>query len=162
MNRPFLDGRNQQGHFAPGNKFGPGRPPGAPNKPVDPGVRLLRMEGKQQLFEDESPSPTARRFRALLGGIISDLGGEEAISTGEMQLARRCAWISVQCEIMEREASPGAPLNLTVYGILTGHLSRALKVLGLKRQPRDVTPTLQDYLNAVRQPAPEDDEKQPE
>jgi hypothetical protein len=87
------------------------------------------------------------------------------MSTGEMQLARRCAWISVQCEIMEQEASPGAPLNLTVYGLLTGHLSRALKVLGLKRQPRDVTPTLADYLRAVsqRQSQPEPEpESEPE
>jgi hypothetical protein len=60
---------------------------------------------------------------------------------------------------MEREASPGAPLNLTVYGLLTGHLSRAFKVLGLKRQPRDVTPTLKDYLAAVRQPQPEPEEE---
>ena len=29
-------------------------------------------------------------------------------------------------------------------------VARALKVLGLKRLPRDVTPTLQSYLEAVR------------
>jgi hypothetical protein len=35
---------------------------------------------------------------------------------------------------------------------LTSHLTRTLSVLGLKRQPRDITPTLKDYLDAVRQP----------
>jgi hypothetical protein len=153
------NGQDHLGRFTPGNKLSKGRPPGSPNKPIDPGVRIFRMEAKQRLFEEESPSTTAQRFRILLAGIISDLGGEEALSIGQMQLARRCAWISTQCEIMEQEATPVAPLNLTVYGVLTGHLCRALAMLGLKRQPRDITPTLQDYLNAVRQPQPEEEEQ---
>jgi hypothetical protein len=61
-----------------------------------------------------------------------------------MQLARRCAWVSVQCEALECSE----PFDVTAYTTMMGHLSRTLKVLGLKRQPRDVTPTLQSYLEA--------------
>jgi hypothetical protein len=46
----------------------------------------------------------------------------------------------------------GATFDATVYGTLTGHPTRTLGVLGLKRQPRDITPTLRDYLEAVREP----------
>jgi hypothetical protein len=60
--------------------------------------------------------------------------------------------ISVQCELMERKAVEGAAFDATVYGHLTGHLTRALRTIGLKRQPREVTPSLRDYLDAARQP----------
>ena len=37
------------------------------------------------------------------------------------------------------------------YGMLTDRLGHAFHRLGLKRQPRDVTPTLSEYLAALRQ-----------
>jgi hypothetical protein len=80
--------------------------------------------------------------------MVSDLGGRDALSTGQIQLIRRCAEISLQCEIMERQAADGQLLDLTSYGMLTRHLTRALRALGLKREPRDVSPTLRDYLAA--------------
>jgi hypothetical protein len=147
-NNPSRNGKNQQGRFMAGNKFGSGRPRGARNKPVDTGPIIALGE--------EPRSPMLRRFRELLGRIIIDLGGEENLSTGELQLARRCAWISTQCEVLEQKAEPGEPFELTIYTILTSHLTRTLSVLGLKRQPRDVTPTLRDYLAAVRQPMEEE------
>ena len=81
--------------------------------------------------------------------------GKGSYRRDKIQLARRCAWISTQCEVLERRAEPGQPVDLTLYTMLTGHLTRTFGVLGLKRQPRDVTPTLQDYLKAVRQPEEE-------
>jgi hypothetical protein len=44
--------------------------------------------------------------------------------------------ISVACEEMERKALKGEPFDPTVYGTLTGHLSRTLSLLGLKRRRR--------------------------
>jgi hypothetical protein len=73
-----------------------------------------------------------------------------------VQLARRCAFISTQCEVMEEKSATGETFDVTAYGTLTGHLTRALKTLGLKREPRDVTPTLQNYLDARQQPEEED------
>ena len=48
--------------------------------------------------------------------------------------------LSVQCELLEAKAVEGHDLNAVAYGQLTGHLVRALNVLGLKREPIDVTP----------------------
>jgi hypothetical protein len=61
---------------------------GSRNKPINtPAISL----------EDHTNSPMLRRFQFLLGRITSDLGGEAELSTGQVQLARRAAWISTQC-----------------------------------------------------------------
>jgi hypothetical protein len=81
-----------------------------------------------------------------------DLGGLENLTTSQQQLIRRAAMISVTCEQMEHRAAAGEPFDLTTYATATGHLGRTLKLLGLKREPRDTTPSLRDYLDAQRQP----------
>jgi hypothetical protein len=43
----------------------------------------------------------------------------------------------------------GKPLNALAYGTLTGHLTRTLNALGLKREPIDVTPVLNEYLSSA-------------
>jgi hypothetical protein len=83
--------------------------------------------------------------------MATDLGGAENLSQGEIQLIRRAAMISVQCEQIEQRATAGEPFDATTYGTLTGHLTRALRTLGLKRLPREATPSLRDYLDAQRQ-----------
>ena len=47
----------------------------------------------------------------------------------------------------------GKPLNAIAYGTLTGHLTRTLNALGLKREPIDVTPALHEYLDTLQEPA---------
>ena len=44
----------------------------------------------------------------------------------------------------------GKPLNAIAYGTLTSHLTRTLNALGLKREPIDVTPVLNEYLDTCR------------
>src|SRR5262249_30654689 len=92
----------------------------------------------------------ARRFRDVLAEIVSDLGGADRLSEGQRQLARRCATISIACERMEGEAAAGAAIDLETYGKLTDRLGRAFQRLGLKRQPRDVTPSLAEYLESLQ------------
>ena len=57
--------------------------------------------------------------------------------------------LSAQCELMEQETVGGKPLNAIAYGTLTGHLTKTLNVLGLKREPIDVTPVLNEYLSTL-------------
>ena len=78
-----------------------------------------------------------------------DLGGRENLTEAQQQLIRRCAMISAQCELMEQETVGGKPLNAIAYGTLTGHLTRTLNALGLKREPIDVTPVLNEYLSTL-------------
>jgi hypothetical protein len=81
--------------------------------------------------------------------MCSDLGGVEVLTAGQQQLIKRCAMISVACELMEKEAIDGRPLNTIAYGTLTGHLTRTLNALGLKRESIDVTPVLNEYLSTL-------------
>jgi hypothetical protein len=100
---------------------------------------------------------TQRKIRLLSGGkrrrMAFDLGGRENLTEAQQQLIRRCAMISAQCELMEQETVGGKPLNAIAYGTLTGHLTRTLNALGLKREPIDVTPALHEYLDTLQAPA---------
>jgi hypothetical protein len=89
----------------------------------------------------------ARRFADVLAEIISDLGGVgSGLSEGQRQLARRCATIAIACERMEGEAAAGTEIDLDVYGTLTDRLGRAFQRLGLKRQAREIGPSLGEIL----------------
>jgi hypothetical protein len=94
------------------------------------------------------PGDTAwsRRFSDVLAEIIGDLGGADRLSEGQRQLARRCTTIAIMCERMEGDAAAGAQIDLNAYGTLTDRLGRAFQRLGLRRQARDISPTLSDIL----------------
>jgi hypothetical protein len=54
---------------------------------------------------------------------------------------------------MEVHAAQGQPFDLDCYGALTDRLGRAFQRLGLKRKARDITPTLEQYMQAKREAA---------
>src|SRR5205823_93885 len=91
----------------------------------------------------------SRRFRDVLGEIISDLGGSDCSSEGQRQLARRCTTIAIECEKIEAQAVAGKEIDLECYGQLTDRLGRAFQRLGLRRVQRDVTPDLGSYLSTL-------------
>ena len=128
--------RKPNGYFDKGNRIGPGRPKGSRNKPPP-----------SPFMEDSDTSAPARRFKAIIARMVAELGGTEALTAGQGQLIKRCAMLSVQCELMEAQVFEGNDLNSAVYGSLTGHFARTLNVLGLKREPIDVTPVLHQYLD---------------
>ncbi len=100
----------------------------------------------------------SRRFKDLIAEITGDLGGADCLSEGQKQLVRRCATISLECERLEVRAVCGEQIDLDCYGQMTDRLGRAFGRLGLKRVPRDITPTLGEYLRG----RPETPEEGPE
>jgi hypothetical protein len=50
---------------------------------------------------------------------------------------------------MEGEAATGHDIDLDAYGTLTDRLGRAFGRLGLRRQARDLGPTLAQYLTTL-------------
>jgi hypothetical protein len=83
---------------------------------------------------------------------VSDLGGEANVSESERAIIRRAAVIITELERMERnfalsEGAPGIP-ELEMYQRLANTMRRLLEAVGLQRRPRDVTPSLSQYLNA--------------
>jgi hypothetical protein len=118
-----------------------------------PTTRSAVSNGSQLFIGDaiDGRSKEARRFRDVLAQILDDLGGVERLSEGQKQLARRAALMSLECEKLEAKAVAGEEIDLEAFGKLTDRIGRAFQRLGLKRQPRDVTPSLAQYLASKRE-----------
>jgi hypothetical protein len=93
-------------------------------------------------------SQTARRFRDLVEGMGNDLGGSDRLSEGQRQLIRRAATLSIMSESVEADFIRNLAFDSEAYGVLCDRLGRCLQRLGLERVSRDVTPSLQSYLQA--------------
>ena len=96
---------------------------------------LSGVDGRSQL---------ARRFREIVTGIESDLGGD--LTEAQNQLVARSATLAIWCEEREGELATGAEFDAGQYATISNALRRILADLGLERRSRDVTPTLDQYL----------------
>jgi hypothetical protein len=110
-------------------------------------VRSAVTNGKRLHVAKPGDGAWARRFRDVLEQIIADLSGPDGLSEGQRQLARRATTITIQCERLEGEAAAGADIDISEYSLLTSTLVRVVSRLGLKRVPRNITPSLAQYLN---------------
>ena len=131
--------RKKRGFFTEGNRYGKGR---------------IRVRNKPKEFPFVKEDATAFRRRGSefrRRRIAIDSGGHEILTEAQQQLVRRAAMLAAQCELMEAEALRGLEFKAIAYGQLTGHLARTLNLLGLKREPIDVTPALHHYLDELGQ-----------
>jgi hypothetical protein len=107
-------------------------------------------------------SSWCRRLRDLLDSFSSDLGGWDRISTAEGALLRRCAVLITELERRELAFAQDAAIDdasLSVYLTASNSLGRLLQAIGLERRPRDVTPTLAEYLDARARQLEQEDER---
>jgi hypothetical protein len=95
----------------------------------------------------DSNSAWSRRYHDLIQGHVSDLGGRSNISEAQCALCKRAAALECELEQLEGRMSLGEQVDLDKFGRAASHLRRILEVLGLRRQARDVTPSLADILN---------------
>jgi hypothetical protein len=109
---------------------------------VTNGRRLFSVDGL------DGRSQTVRRFRDLVGAMTADLGGAGLLSEFQRQLIRRAAALSVMAEAVEADLVRDRPFAIVDYGTVCDRLRRLCETLGLQRQSRDVTPRLEDYLQA--------------
>jgi hypothetical protein len=97
-------------------------------------------------------SAWVRRLKDLVALHIADLGGDANVSEAERAIVRRAAVIITELERMEKNfaLSEGAPgiSELETYQRMANTMRRLLEAVGLQRRPRDVTPTLGQYLSA--------------
>ena len=96
-------------------------------------------------------STWARRLRDLIALHTADLGGPEGVSAAEASIIRRASTLTVELERLEaRFAKDGEadPATLDQYQRTANSLRRLLEAVGLKRRPRDVTPSIDEYLQA--------------
>jgi hypothetical protein len=107
--------------------------------------RSAVTNGRRQYVDGDGNSAWTRRYADLVRGHISDLGGGDVLSEAEIGLIKRASTLEVELEMMEGRLSKGEKVDLDLYGRSLNTLRRTLESLGLKRVPRDVTPTLLEY-----------------
>jgi hypothetical protein len=103
------------------------------------------------LPDTDGRSAWARRFKDLLSSHVSDLGGDDNISEAKRSLARRAAILECELERLESGfalAGMATPESIDLYARVSGTLARLLERVGIKRRPKDVTPSLASYVAA--------------
>ena len=110
--------------------------------------------GRRLFVEGDGRSPWSRRYRDLIAGHTSDLGGYEALSEAQKSLIRRASAIECELEQMEGKLSQGEEIDIDVFTRSSSHLRRIFETLGIERRAKDITSlsdTPLDYmLNTLR------------
>lgn len=117
-----------------------------------PTARSRVTNGSHVLPGVDGRSTWARRFRDLMELHIADLGGDEAVSEAERSIVRRASALEVELERLEllfATSGAAAAADLDLYQRASNTMRRHLETLGINRRPRDVTPSLSDYVESA-------------
>lgn len=117
-------------------------------------IRSSLTNGSSLLADVDHRTAWMRRLRDLIQAHTIDLGGDDLVSESEQRLIRRAAMLTIQLEMMDSKfaLNEGEALrvDLETYQRCSNSLRRLLESLGLKRVPRDTTPTVDQYLRRSR------------
>ncbi len=102
--------------------------------------------GRDVLPNVDGRSVIARRYRDIISAIIADQGGVDQCSESRIQLIRRFAAAAVLAEQMEADVARGKPIHIREHALLCSTMVRVARQIGVKRVPRNVTPSLAEYL----------------
>src|SRR6516164_2071066 len=105
-------------------------------------VRLL------SLHDLDRRTAAYQRTVALIDAIEADAGGHDQLTTGQRQIIQRIALTCALAEHLEARWLSGEEIDPTIYCTLANAQKRLLELVGLRRLPRDVTPSLTDYLRS--------------
>jgi hypothetical protein len=117
-----------------------------------PQARSRISNGSALLPGVDGRSTWVRRLRDLVKLHLSDLGGDDAVSEAERSIVRRAATLTIEQERLELAfalAGEAAPEQIDLYQRTANSLRRLLESVGLERRAKDVTPSLQDYLQRI-------------
>jgi hypothetical protein len=87
---------------------------------------------------------------------VNELGGADLASEAEKAIVRRACTLIVELERMEAKFAKngGAKLwELAAYQRASNTLRRLLESVGLQRRSRDITPTVDEYLQQQNEDA---------
>jgi len=101
------------------------------------------------LLQGDVNGAWARRYRDVMAGLTSDLGGRNMVGEAKAAMVRDCAAIEIALEKMRGRMSEGQHVDIQLYARVANQRRRLLESIGLERVARDVTPmTLDNYLQA--------------
>jgi hypothetical protein len=122
-----------------------------------PTARSRVTNGSAVLPEVDGRSLVARRYRDISNAILVDQGGADQCSESRLQLIRRFAAAAVLAEQLESKLANGEQIDIAQHATLSSTLVRLASRIGIDRMPRDVTPTLAQYLASRDSGEPEDE-----
>jgi hypothetical protein len=111
-----------------------------------PTARSRVSNGKDLLPGIDGRSPTARRYRDIVAAVVADQGGEGRVSEAKLSLIRRFSAACVLAEAMEAKLVNGEPIDIAEHSLLASTLVRIAQRIGINRIPKNVTPSIADYL----------------
>jgi hypothetical protein len=127
----------------------------AGRRPVD-SPEVLPRKGRSQITNGkvlvagvDQRSPWVRRAKDVIAAHLSDLGGVDNTSAAERSIIRRAAILTVELERLETKfalAGEASAADLDIYARVAANMRRLLETVGIQRRPRDVTPSLAEYL----------------
>jgi hypothetical protein len=111
-------------------------------------LRSRVTNGSKLVAGLDGRSAEARRYRDLVMSYSDDLGGADSITEAQRTLIGQAATLQIQSERVQAAVLKGEQVNVEQLTRLANSSTRILTRLGLKRERRDATPDLADYLAA--------------
>lgn len=118
------------------------------------GLRCNNDQGERQgktrlltLADLDRRTKAAQVADTIRSAIITDLGGEDRLSTLELIQAENAAMDAVVLRDMHVRWLKGEPISMTEMLSVENALNRTAAALGTSRRPRDVT-TIDEYLRS--------------
>ena len=110
-----------------------------------------RRRGKLRLLTRDNldgRSKAAQQFDAIANGIAADLGGEEQLSTVAKHLVEAFAGAALHVGDLNARLLLGEKVDIVTHAHAISAMVRVATRIGVHRMPRDVTPSLGEYLDA--------------
>jgi hypothetical protein len=123
---------------------------GGKRRPPENGKRRNpHRASKVQLLERssiDSRCGAAKTFDRIVVGIQNDLGGRDQLSTVEAALIEAFAGATVHVNQLNALLLLGTPIDLADHAAAISAMVRVAARIGLRRRPRDVTPSVAEYV----------------
>src|SRR6516164_5413419 len=120
--------------------------------PADPAeIQAGNGGGKVRLLSLHDIDRRTRAYErtvSLIEAIEDESGGHDQLTTGQRQIIQRIALTCALAEHLEARWLSGEEIDPAVYCTIANAQKRLLELVGLRRLPRDVTPSLTDYLRS--------------
>jgi hypothetical protein len=119
-------------------------------------TKRARKRSPRDLVPIDKTGGTARFFDAMVRQIEVDLGGRRHLTRIEGELVRAFAGAATTLQYLNHQVLLGetGEIDLSGYATIASTMLRIGSRLGLQRVPRDVTPSLSDYLTTVKETPP--------
>jgi hypothetical protein len=112
-------------------------------------MRAGNGRGKVRLLTRQSldgRTKARKQFDAIAEGIADDLGGSKELSTVQRHLVEAFAGCAIVLQALNARILLGEPVDIADQSSAASTLVRIATRLGINCIPRDVTPTLDQYL----------------